>query len=62
MAKSKSGGGARTQPVAIELLESDHRKVEALFEQYEDEKEGDDRAGDRHEGERGRAAAAAQAG
>ena len=42
MAKSKSGGGARTQPVAIELLESDHRKVEALFEQYEDEKEGDE--------------------
>ena len=41
MAKSKSGG-ARTQPVAIELLESDHRKVEALFEQYEDEKEGDE--------------------
>lgn len=36
--KSKSGG----QPVAIELLESDHRKVEALFEQYEDEKEGDE--------------------
>ena len=32
--------GARS--VAIELLEADHRKVEALFEQYEDAKEGDD--------------------
>jgi hemerythrin-like domain-containing protein len=42
MAKSRSGGGARTQAVAIELLESDHRKVEMLFEQYEDEKEGDE--------------------
>ena len=42
MAKSKSGGGARTQAVAIELLETDHRKVEMLFEQYEDEKEGDE--------------------
>jgi hemerythrin-like domain-containing protein len=29
-------------PVALELLESDHRKVEMLFEQYEDEKEGDE--------------------
>jgi hemerythrin-like domain-containing protein len=38
MAKSKRGGGA--QPLAIELLEADHRKVEALFDQYEDEKEG----------------------
>ena len=42
MARSKSGGGARTQAVAIELLESDHRKVEMLFEQYEEEKEGDE--------------------
>jgi hemerythrin-like domain-containing protein len=42
MAKSKSGGGARAQAVAIELLETDHRKVEMLFEQYEDEKEGDE--------------------
>ena len=40
MARSKSGG--RTPPVAIELLESDHRKVEKLFEQYEEEKEGDE--------------------
>jgi hemerythrin-like domain-containing protein len=42
MAKSKSGGGARARAVAIELLETDHRKVEMLFEQYEDEKEGDE--------------------
>ena len=43
MARSRSGGGARNaQPVAIELLESDHRKVEMLFEQYEEEKEGDE--------------------
>ena len=43
MARSKSGGGARNaKPVAIELLESDHRKVEMLFEQYEEEKEGDE--------------------
>ena len=42
MARSKRGGGARSQAVAIELLESDHRKVEMLFEQYEAEKEGDE--------------------
>ncbi len=42
MARSKSGGGARALPVAIELLESDHRKVEMLFQQYEEEKEGDE--------------------
>ena len=42
MARSKSGTGAGTQPVAIELLVSDHRKVEMLFEQYEQEKEGDE--------------------
>lgn len=30
------------EPVAIEMLEADHRKVEALFEQYESEKEGDE--------------------
>ena len=39
MAKSKSGGA---RPVAIELLEADHRNVEALFDQYESEKESDD--------------------
>ncbi len=42
MPKSKRAGGARSQPLAIELLEADHRKVEGLFEQYEAEKEGDD--------------------
>ena len=41
MAKSKSGA-ARAQPLAIELLMSDHRKVEDLFEQYDQEKESDD--------------------
>ena len=40
MAKAKSSGGA--QPLAIELLTGDHRKVEDLFEQYEEEKEGDE--------------------
>ena len=44
MAKSKRGGGAR--PLAIELLEADHRKVEALFDQYEEEKEGDGSGGE----------------
>jgi hypothetical protein len=29
-------------PLALELLVSDHRKVEDLFKTYEDEKEGDD--------------------
>ena len=29
-------------PLAIELLETDHRKVEMLFDQYEDEKDGDE--------------------
>src|SRR5688572_2615545 len=32
--------GASGNPLAIELLEADHRKVEALFDQYEDGKEG----------------------
>jgi hemerythrin-like domain-containing protein len=40
MAKSKSG--YKSQPLAIELLMADHRKVEDLFEQYEAEKEADD--------------------
>jgi hemerythrin superfamily protein len=39
---SKKSGGARAQPLAIELLMSDHRKVEDLFEQYEQEKESDE--------------------
>jgi hypothetical protein len=42
MPKSKSAGGARSKPLAIELLAADHRKVEGLFEQYEAEKEGDE--------------------
>ena len=33
---------SRARPLALELLESDHRKVEALFEQYEEEKEADE--------------------
>ena len=41
MASKKSGGG-RAQPLALELLMSDHRKVEDLFEQFEQEKEGDE--------------------
>ncbi|HUP28801.1 MAG TPA: hemerythrin domain-containing protein [Usitatibacter sp.] len=39
MPKSKR---ASAQPLAIELLEADHRKVEGLFEQYEAEKEGEE--------------------
>jgi len=41
MARSKSGA-ARAQPLALELLMSDHRKVEDLFEQFEQEKESDE--------------------
>jgi hypothetical protein len=36
----KNSSSAR--PLALELLEADHRKVEALFEQYEQEKEADE--------------------
>ena len=32
----------QAQPLALELLSADHRKVEKLFQQYEQEKEGDD--------------------
>ena len=39
---TKRKGASGSQPLAIELLDADHRKVEALFEQYEDEKEGDE--------------------
>ena len=42
MARSKTSGAGRSQPLALELLMSDHRKVEDLFEQFEQEKEGDD--------------------
>ena len=41
MPKSKSRS-TKDQPLAIELLMADHRKVEDLFEQYEQEKEADD--------------------
>ena len=33
---------SRARPLALELLEADHRRVEALFEQYEEEKEADE--------------------
>src|SRR5258706_2708017 len=41
MAKSKTGSSG-SQPLAIELLMTDHRKVEDLFEQYDSEKESDE--------------------
>jgi hemerythrin-like domain-containing protein len=44
MATSKRRGAARSPSVAVELLESDHRKVEALFARYERGKEGDEEA------------------
>ena len=42
MAKPKRS--ARSQPLALELLTTDHRKVEDLFAQYEDGKDGDEGA------------------
>lgn len=42
MARPRNGGAGRDQSVALELLESDHRSVEALFERYESEKDGDE--------------------
>ena len=41
MAKSK-GGSSKAQPLALELLMADHRKVEDLFERYDSEKESDE--------------------
>jgi len=38
MASSKRGSS--NLPVALEMLEADHRKVEMLFDQYEEMKEG----------------------
>ena len=38
MARSKRGSSANL-PVAIEMLETDHRKVEMLFDQFEEMKE-----------------------
>jgi hemerythrin superfamily protein len=40
MPSARKSGGRSQQPLALELLESDHRKVEMLFEQFEDAKEG----------------------
>ena len=40
MAKPKRS--TRSQPLALELLMTDHRKVDDLFSQYEDGKEGDE--------------------
>jgi hemerythrin superfamily protein len=40
--KRKGGSGARSQPVAIEMLVADHRSVDELFDRYESEKESDD--------------------
>lgn len=42
MAKPKRS--PRSQPLALDLLMTDHRKVEDLFAQYEDEKDGDEDA------------------
>jgi len=41
MAKSQRGG-SRSLPLALEMLTSDHRKVEDLFEKFEQLKEEDD--------------------
>jgi len=41
MAKSERGG-SRSLPLALEMLTSDHRKVEDLFEKFEQMKEEDD--------------------
>lgn len=35
---------SNSQPVALELLTADHRKVEMLFDQFEEEKDGDEDA------------------
>ena len=42
MPKSTRGSRTRAQPLALELLSSDHRKVEELFKQFEDMKEEED--------------------
>ena len=42
MAKSTRGGRSRGLPLALELLTSDHRKVEDLFAQFEEMKEQED--------------------
>lgn len=40
MARSKGASGS--MPLALEMLATDHRKVEDLFQMFEDEKEGDE--------------------
>jgi len=42
MARSNRGGRSRSLPLALELLSSDHRKVEDLFAQFEEMKEQED--------------------
>jgi hemerythrin superfamily protein len=42
MARSRSGSASRALPLALEMLAADHRKVEMLFQQFEDEKDGDE--------------------
>ena len=44
MARSRKSSGSQSLPVALELLATDHRKVEELFRRYEDEKDGDEEA------------------
>lgn len=44
MARSRSGSATRSLPLALEMLASDHRKVEDLFTMFEEEKDGDDEA------------------
>ena len=41
MARASKSSSSQ-KPLAIELLENDHRAVEALFEQYESQKEAED--------------------
>lgn len=43
MATKKSSGAGKS-PMAIELLTADHRKVDQLFDQYEDEKDAGEEA------------------
>lgn len=42
MERSKRAKGSRGQPLALELLMSDHRKVDEMFRLYEKRKDGDD--------------------
>lgn len=39
MARSQRGSASAPKSLAIELLESDHRKVEMMFDEYEQEKD-----------------------